>query len=392
MSNTKKKLANPSQLTEAPKKIPPLTVIRLWVVAGGRCEFNGCNEYLLTDDLTLEDANYSNIGHIVARTATGSRGNDPMPFEKRNNINNLMLLCTKHHKLIDTKELEGNYPKELLLRYKQEHESRIIDLTASQPGNKTFVIRFKSRINQEAVQIPFDHIKAAIHPRYPLSKDDLEIDFTTLPDIEHEAFWETGKQQISNKMANLYESGIETKPIDHISVFGLGPIPLLMYFGNQLSNKITTDLYQKHRDTDNWMWKIGGETTRYKITTLSTGTDKSKVALILSLSGQIAPESIPKNVRKDFTLYEITLDGQAPNTMFLKSKEDLIAFCEVYQKSIGIILKNHSPLQEVLLFPAVPAPVAIMCGRELLKKAHPRMKIYDFNKKNGGFNYTLTVN
>lgn len=379
-------------LTEAPKNIPPLTVIRLWTVAGGRCEFNGCNEYLLTDSLTLEDANYSNIGHIVARTSTGPRGNDQMFFDRRNDIGNLMLLCTKHHKLIDTKELESNYPKELLQTYKHEHENRITTLTSSQPGNKTFVIRFKSRINQEAVQIPLDHIRAAIHPRYPSSKEGLEIDFTALPDMEHESFWETGKQQISSKLANLYEPGLETNPVDHISVFGLGPIPLLMYFGNQLSNKVTTDLYQKHRDTDNWMWKNVAETTRYKITTLTAGSDRSKVALILSLSGQISLESIPQNIRQECTLYEITLDGQEPNTMFLKTREDLIAFCETYQKTIGLILKNHSPLQEVFLFPAIPAPVAIMCGRELLKKAHPSMKVYDFNKKNGGFNYTLTVN
>lgn len=392
MSNPSKKMIGSNQLTEAPKKINPLTVIRLWTVSGGRCEFNGCNEYLLTDSLTLEDANYSNIGHIVARTHTGPRGNTSMPFEKRNDVENLMLLCTKHHKLIDTKEHENNYPTELLQTYKHEHENRILALTETQPGNKTFVIRFKSRINQEAVQIPFDHIKAAIHPRYPVSKEALEIDFTTLPDMEHEAFWETGKQQIKSRMTNFYEPGLDTRAVDHISVFGLGPMPLLMYFGNQLSNKITTDLYQKHRDTANWIWKNGGETTRYKITILSKGNNKSKVALILSLSGQIAKESLPENVQEEYAIYEISLDGQEPNTMFLRTRKDLAAFCEIYQKTIGVILKNQNPLQEVLLFPAVPAPIAIMCGRELLKKAHPSMKVYDYNKKNGGFAYTLTVN
>jgi hypothetical protein len=377
---------------QARKAFPPFTVIKLWVRAGGRCEFNGCNDYLLVDSLTLNEANYSNIGHIVANSKKGPRGNDPLLSARRNNIENLMLLCTKHHKMIDTKALERIYPKELLQKYKFDHEKRIRQLTGKQPGNKTVVIRMKSKINGEPVQISLDQIRSAVHPRYPVDEEGLDIDFTSLPDEEGSAYWDIGKQKITTTTARLYQTGMDQKPVDHISVFGLGPIPLLMYLGNQLSNKITTDLYQRHRDTQDWEWKTEGKTARYKVKKLFQGKDKSKVALMLSLSGTIYSESLPEEVKNNFTVYLITLDGQDPNTWFLKRKEDLITFGKIYQQTIAMMQKMHGGIKEVLLFPAIPAPIAIMCGRDLLKKVHPSMKVYDYNKKSGGFRHVLTIN
>ncbi len=47
---------------------------------------------------------------------------------------------------------------------------------------------------------------------------------------------------------------------------------------------------------------------------------------------------------------------------------------------------------ELDLFPAVPAPVAVLCGRETLPKIHPALRVYDYDKTQGGFTYQLTVN
>ena len=63
-----------------------------------------------------------------------------------------------------------------------------------------------------------------------------------------------------------------------------------------------------------------------------------------------------------------------------------------YQLAIGEIVKNHAGLVSVHLFPAVPAPIAVLCGREILPKVHPELRIYDNNKRHGGFTYQLTIN
>ena len=115
-----------NRLGERRKAVPLPTLLTLAVRAGGRCEFYGCNEYLLRDDLTLSDLNHSNVAHIVAAKTNGPRGEDPMLLVERNRIENLMLVCRTHHALIDNPEYVREYPKERLLGFKKEHEDRIL--------------------------------------------------------------------------------------------------------------------------------------------------------------------------------------------------------------------------------------------------------------------------
>lgn len=392
MSNSIKRSTGKNSSKKAKRNYSNETVVKLWVRSSGRCEFNGCNEYLLTDSLSLDDSNFSNIAHIVALNLIGQRGYDSLPSEKRNEVENLMLVCTKHHHLIDDKNLVKKYPTEKLHQMKQIHEERILRLTGIKPGEKTFVISFKAKIAGEVVQIQSDQIESAVYPRYLMEKKPLEIDLTNLPDAEDENSWTIGMKMISEALAKYYHPGVTSGTIGHVSIFGLAPIPLLMFMGNQLSNKVTTDLYQCHRNPEGWSWKTDGNTIKYKTQILKLGDDNSKVALVLSLSGSTAFTTLPEEVRNHYTIYEITLDGTTPNLGFLRKKEDLNAFQAVYQKLLGGIRSKHGVVKEILLFPAIPAPIAVLCGRELLKKVHPAINIFDYNKKKEGFSHILTIN
>lgn len=376
----------------ARKAFDPLTVIKLWVYAGGRCEFSGCNEYLLVDNLTLYEANFSNIAHIVAVKKTGPRGDYPMSFVDRNNIENLMLLCRKHHKLIDDKKYIKKYTVELLQQYKREHESKILLLTDIQNGNKTVILRLRAKIAGETVAITNEHINNAIMPRYMADMTGVEIDLTSLPVGDDRAYWKTGQKKIDQTVESLYRPGIGKKQTDHLSVFAIGPIPLLIYLGSRLSNAITTDLFHFHKDIENWTWKIDGETVKYSINVVSKGKNDSGVALLLSLSGIIKKEELPDFVKNDYWIYEITLDGQKPNRLFMKKKEDLLEFRKIYRQVLSEIRDRHTGTKELLLFPAIPTPIAVACGRDLIKKADPSLLIYDFNKNRRGFRRTLKVN
>jgi len=68
--------ATPSGTPEAPvgtssvgsvgRGIGDLSRLPLFVRAGGRCEFDGCNKYLLAHPLTLTPGNFAQMAHIVA--------------------------------------------------------------------------------------------------------------------------------------------------------------------------------------------------------------------------------------------------------------------------------------------------------------------------------------
>jgi 5-methylcytosine-specific restriction endonuclease McrA len=105
----------------------------LWGRSGGLCAI--CREPLFEDESETDDP--SVLGeecHIVAREKDGPRGDDPLPEEKRDLYANLILLCLKHHKIID--DQPDKYPVPELLRIKQEQETWLRDASGKFDKNK----------------------------------------------------------------------------------------------------------------------------------------------------------------------------------------------------------------------------------------------------------------
>ena len=384
----------PTKLISSPvknvsRKIKEGACLLLYVQAGGRCEFDGCNKYLLEHPLTLTRGNFAQMAHIVAFSEEGPRGKTaPRPLDV-NDVSNLMLLCPQCHKLIDVHP--ARYSHSTLEGYKHQHEDRIKHVTGLGPDLKTTIVQLKANIGGQPVDIPAAQVIAAVTPRYPTDLRGFVIDLTAIYG-ENVTFFQTAVQEIKRKIEQLYAPGMDVERTRHISLFALAPIPLLIFLGNRLSNKIPVDLYQRHRDTENWTWKISGEPVTYKFQRLRPGTDISKIALILSLSGTIHVEDLPAKIDDCFYIYEITLDAITPSPNFLRTREDLVRFKDIYQTCLRSIMRDHGKLRAIHLFPAVPAPIAVLCGRELFPKVDPALKVYDNDKAKGGFNLTLEVN
>jgi hypothetical protein len=384
------KITNPDIQTLSKRDIGRVTEVILWTVAGGRCEF--CNKYLLEDWLTLTKGKYGQNAHIVGFRKDAARGNISDRPQNIHDVSNLMLLCYEHHRLVDNIQPK-NYPREKLEIIKQNHEERIKRLTGIKPENQTTVIRLQAKVGGDCVGISESDIKLALEPFYFPKENQIDIDLTQFDDND-DSFFHSAKSAIKRKISRLYESQIDSCPTDHISVFALAPMPLLVSLGNYLSNKIRVDLYQRHRDTEDWKWKASGQLAQYNFNRLQVGSEKNKVALLLSLTGKIDIADLPAGIDKSFSVYEITLKNSPLSPFFLGLKESLDEFKSIYQIALRTIKANHGNIQAINLFPAVPAPIAVLCGRELLPKVDPELWIYDNDKRaiNKGFNLILKVN
>jgi hypothetical protein len=187
----------------------------------------------------------------------------------------------------------------------------------------------------------------------------------------------------------LLQPGSELQKTQHLSVFALARIPLLVFLGKELSNKVPTDLYQRHRNSENWTWKLDGEPAQYSLRKCQAGLSP-RVALLLSLSGTVPLSALPEEIRESATIYELTLSGQTPSPTFLRLRRDLLNFGTVYLQAISQILAVHGFLEILDVFPAVPAPVAILCGRELLPNVHPSLRVHDLDE-HGEYKSTLLI-
>ncbi len=92
------------------------TVKRLFALSGNCCAFPGCNSPIVEDSGTVTGI----ICHIKARSRGGPRYDPKQTQEQRYSFNNLVLMCARHSKLIDSEP--NRFTVDLLLDMKEMHE------------------------------------------------------------------------------------------------------------------------------------------------------------------------------------------------------------------------------------------------------------------------------
>jgi len=109
-------------MSKKPQRLPPTpSVIKtLFAYSGNQCAMPNCTETLVDVSGTM----LGKIAHICAAEKGGARYDSKMTDEQRRDISNLIIVCGKHHDIIDDKNNETNYPTDLLRRYKTTHEGR----------------------------------------------------------------------------------------------------------------------------------------------------------------------------------------------------------------------------------------------------------------------------
>lgn len=371
------------------RSVPSQVRLFLFVRAGGRCQFDGCNRYLIEHHLTRTEGNFAEMAHIWAFSEQGPRGHGAQSVEPHE-LSNLMLLCPTCHKLVDSDAQQ--YTVKVLRKHKKAHEDRVFMLTETKPDRHTVAFVLRAKVGGRHVKVSLPEIQDAVAPNYVGARDVVEADLTALSDEASTHFWRAASEAIRAKARTLYEQSFDDGPARNVSVFGLAPIPLLVFLGGCLSDKVPTRLYQRHRDSESWKWKDVGDVVAFETKTIRRGSDPHRVALVLSLSGRIAMAGLPAEIDTRFSIYEITLVDAEPSPRCLEVERSLLAFRDEYMLTMRNIVAAHDGLERLHLFPAVPAPAAIAVGRDLMPKRDPAVLVYDFDKRAAGYVQTLEVN
>jgi len=123
------------------KEIPEKVVNLLWARSAGRCQYEGCNEILSRDILTKRNYNAAYIAHIIAAEPDGPRGDIILSPKHCQDFENLMLMCDKHHRLIDRIDVYG-HSVDRLVAMKRRHEELIERLTNFKNKTESEILLF----------------------------------------------------------------------------------------------------------------------------------------------------------------------------------------------------------------------------------------------------------
>lgn len=144
----------------------------LFALSFGRCYFPDCANRVveMAGETPIVTAQ---IAHIRAAKKGGPRYDENMTDEERRSFSNLLVLCTFHHRLIDTKPTGDNYPAELLQEWKEQHEGQLSkDLAALTEEDLT---EFLNSTLEELIAETKSELLAAIEKVEAISRESAEL-------------------------------------------------------------------------------------------------------------------------------------------------------------------------------------------------------------------------
>ena len=369
-------------------QIPSQVKQQIWFAAHGRCEFRGCNKRLYTSGVTMEKCNISNYAHIIGDSPDGPRGNE-LSKTLSKDPSNLILLCPECHDLIDSKSGEKKYTVEVLKSMKKEHEERIDFLTGICPNQKSLVVAYGPKLGQDNQLFQKDVLNNIILPeRYPLDLNPIEIHMkNTALDESMQVYWQTEELQIETLCRDKVIKTLESGACSHISLFPLGPQPLLIKLGTILNDRYNVQVYQKHREPDTWRWL---ENRSSNSIIVEEPADKTKEPmLIIALSTQAIKARVLRRFGANASIWTITCD--IPGNDMMESKYQLEQFRMAARKVMDDIKNSNPENIDLRIFMAAPASCAVELGRIRMPKADSKWVIFDYSNKQEKDIETITI-
>lgn len=374
----------------AKTQIPSKIQVALWARAGGRCEYRGCNEDLIGDLIAgREDGKFGFIAHIVADSADGPRGDPVRSSALARDLNNMMLLCAKHHKGVDVDYL-ADHPESVLLEMKAEHEDRITIVTGMAQERAAHVLRFAADIGQRDALVSTRSIFMAMPPdRHPAEGRTIDIELAGCDYADHEeSYWTIQQDNLRRVFTRKVKERIEQKEIRQLSVFALAPQPLLIELGHLLGDIVPVSVHQRYREPPTWRWQPDQPAISFRVGEYSGPPDVS-VALKLALSATVTDERISAVLGEDVAIWSLVADN--PNNDIMRRPEDLVEFKRHLRRLFDRIKAVHGERAVINVFPALPTSAAVEVGRVRMPKADLPLHIYDQNRSVGGFIPTLKI-
>lgn len=355
-------------------QIKPTIKIHLWTLAGGRCQYDGCNKLLNRDFLYKNPKINGFVAHIIADSPNGPRGDKELSKLLCKDINNLMLLCSDCHTRVDVTNV-ADHPATRLREMKTKQEARIELVTGIEPSKETQVLIYNANIHNQNSPINNEIANRAVLPRrIPNSHRGIILGLKNSASNErNKMFWDTEKDNLTYLYTHNVRPLILDGTIKHLSVFGLAPQPLLIHLGSLLTDQVNADIFQLQREPQGWDWHEHPSDLEFSVS--STIQSKEKIALIISLSGTINDERIYKTIGSDASVWRITI--QSPNNDYLKTRECISEFRKIFRKTLDQIKAIHGEDHILNIFPSVSVATAIEIGRCRMPKADLAFKIFD---------------
>ena len=360
-----------------------LTKDEVWKDSHGRCMFTGCGLRLNIDELTGERGNFSYLAHNVASSERGERGVAVLSEKLSNDPNNVLLLCDKHHRLID--KIAGcDYPASRLSEMRSRHchtSELLLDGLSYEPVD-VYVLLWP--VNAQVISAPGSKEVAA-----SLSSMRLRaLGASNIIETCRESFFlqhgsdrkqtvsliENSAQQIRNQTRNQNFKA---------ALFAFGPMPALVGLGALLGNKGQYLPMLRYRDGGCWMWPKPEPVGKfYSVEGFESLIVHDEIVVCINFTA-IVPKLVSKAQElkslKGCCVVSYTSIVDYMGNGAIPHPEDGIAFCARLQQDLHNF-KNEYGVNRVHLLICASNAASVFIG-QAYDLHHPDILVYDFSEE-----------
>ncbi|MDV9173178.1 SAVED domain-containing protein [Streptomyces sp. W16] len=342
--------------------------------------------------------NLGELAHIVGRgnNTRSPRGEHPLDRAQRENPDNLMLLCADQHDEVDAASVLDLFTVEKLRRIKQEHEDRIRHVTGLGSDRATTVVRMVGSVHGNQVELSRQTAAAALIAgnRYPLflesyARHGLEIDLRGVPGeslavpcaasraADSRAYYGIATQLVDDVIERQLRPGIMRDAVRHVSVFGFARLPLLVHLGSRLDDTVPTDIYQRHREDESWVWREeDGLAPSFAARVDHDVPAGSDAVVVINVSGAIGVQEVPVSLR-GMRRWEIRPVGAPTGPDIMRARGCLERFTGALRGFFAELEAEAKTLERLHVLPALPMSAAVVLGRVHHPQVHPQLVVYE---------------
>ena len=348
--------------------------------AHGRCMFEGCGARLLIDETTGVEGNYGYLAHNVASAENGPRGIKGLSDELSDTPSNILLLCDKHHRLVD-KIAAADYPATRLSKMRADFcttASKLLDGLSYEPVPAIAIIWPIQRnvisppsnlqINQSMAKMNW---RMASELLSPCSNNDALLrnhDLDTFRGMWPQFIAKDTERIISCIGINQYRTAL----------FAIGPMPQLIALGAKIGNKQEIIPMLRYRDGNQWIWPAdASQGKNYEVLGMDK-LDKNEDEIILTLSFTNHPERFDNYVSES-KIKNVQVRANEFGNGAIGHPNDGINFMADMQ-CLMHRLKDQYGVKRIHILPCASNAVCVFFGKAF-DIHHPELIVYDFKNE-----------
>lgn len=358
---------------------------RVMQASHGRCMFEGCGENLGFDDLTGTEGNFSYLAHNVASSESGPRGVKGLSGRLSDDPKNVLLLCDKHHRLVD-KVAAADYSASRLSKMRREFCGTADQLLTGLSYQPIPVFSVLWPVHGQTISCP-----SSIQVAQCLSKMHARLDSRVIDVSDNEStLRDSSPDQLASNMPLAIERAADLINMQAHSarykaaLFAFGLMPPLIGLGAKIGNKNEIIPMLRYRDGGQWTWPSDHPKGRfYEITGIDHLSDnETSVVLILALTSE---PKVMGDVAQDLEKREgvKTIKIRSLNEYMgngaLSHPEDGHIFSRDVQELLHTLVDKHG-VKRLHLLPCASNVACVFFGKAY-DSHHPDMVVYDFENK-----------